>query len=157
MSSLRLLAAAWLAVGWGCAGGAPVAPASESEVSAPPERVLALRRRAEGFYLRLAHRRFDTLETYSDAIMRDHFASPDLFFDYYADLAEALHVAHFERSRPLGVELLDFVFEDEVTARVRVRFRGEDGRPLRPGSAELLRSDRWEWAAETWRIRPGKL
>jgi hypothetical protein len=141
-----------------CAGEPPPLAAPErGAVSVAPEAALALRHRVEGFYLRLAHRRFDTLETYNDFIMRDHFASLDLFFDYYADLAEDLALAQFERSRPTGVEVLEFLFEDAKTAQVLVRFRGNDGRPLRPGSVELVRIDRWELAEGTWWVRPGKL
>ena len=141
-----------------CASEPPPLPAPEhGAVAVAPELALALRHRVEGFYLRLAHRRFDTLETYNDFIMRDHFASLDLFFDYYADLAEDLAAAQFERSRPSEVDVLEFLFEDAKTAEVLVRFRGNDGRPLRPGSVELVRSDRWEWSEGTWWVRPGKL
>ena len=141
-----------------CAGEPPPLPAPEGgSLAVEPARALALRRRAEGFYLRLAHRRFNTLETYNDYIMRDHFQSQDLFFDYYADLAEDLLEADFEKGRPLAVEVLEFAFDDPAAARVLVRFRGDDGRPLRPGSTRLVRSDRWEWADGTWWLRPGRL
>jgi hypothetical protein len=140
-----------------CAGAPAPLPVERGAIAVPAEVALALRRRVEGFYLRLAHRRFDTLETYHDFIMRDYFSSLGLFFDYYADLAEDLALAEFERSRPTGVEVLEFAFEDPRTARVLVRFRGNDGRPLRPGSVQLVRTDRWEWADDTWWVRPGKL
>jgi len=141
-----------------CAGEVPrLSVPEEGAVVVGSERALSLRRRTEGFYLRLAHRRFNTLETYNDFIMRDHFRSLDLFFDYYADLAQALVEADFEKSRPTGIEVLEFLFEDPQTAQVLVRFRGRDGRPLRPGSTQLVRTDRWEWADDTWWIRPGKL
>ena len=136
---------------------APTLDAPRGAVPVAPEAALALRHRVDGFYLRLAHRRFDTLETYNDFIMRDHFASLDLFFDYYADLAEDLAEARFERSRPTGVEVLEFLFEDPKTAQVLVRFVGDDGRPLRPGSVDLVRTDRWEFADGTWWLRPGKV
>jgi transposase len=142
----------------GCAGDPGPLPAPEGgSVAVDAELALGLRHRAEGFYLRLAHRRFDTLETYNDNIMRDYFQSLDLFFDYYADLAEDLLDADFDKSRPYAVEVLEFLFENPQTAQVLVRFRGFDGRPLRPGSRQLIRTDRWEWADGTWWIRPGKL
>jgi hypothetical protein len=142
----------------GCAGDPPPLPAPEhGAVAVAPEVALALRHRLDGFYLRLAHRRFDTLETYNDFIMRDHFTSLDLFFDYYADLAEDLATAQFDRNRPTDVDVLEFLFEDTTKALVLVRFRGEDGRPLRPGTVELVRTDRWEWSEGTWWVRPGKL
>jgi hypothetical protein len=154
----RAIAALLVALATACAGSPPPIPAPEhGAVAVVPEVALALRHRAEGFYLRLAHRRFDTLETYNDFIMRDHFASLDLFFDYFADLAEDLAGAQFDRSRPTDVEVLEFLFEDPKTAQILVRFRGKDGRPLRPGSVELVRTDRWELVDGTWWIRPGKL
>jgi hypothetical protein len=145
-----------LACAIACAG-TPTLDAPRGSVAVAPEVALALRHRVDGFYLRLAHRRFDTLETYNDFIMRDHFASLDLFFDYYADLAEDLALARFDRSRPTGVEVLEFLFEDAKTAQVLVRFIGDDGRPLRPGSVELVRTDRWEFSEGTWWLRPGKV
>jgi len=154
----RPAAALLLALAAACAGNPPPLAAPEhGAVAVEPEVALALRHRVEGFYLRLAHRRFDTLETYNDFIMLDHLASLDLFFDYYADLAEDLTRAQFDRSRPTSVEVLEFLFEDPKTAEVLVRFVGNDGRPLRPGSVELVRTDRWEWAEGTWWVRPGKL
>ena len=154
----RVTAALLLALVCACAGEPPPLPAPEhGAVAVAPEVALALRHRVEGFYLRFAHRRFDTLETYNDFIMRDHFASLDLFFDYYADLAEDLAAARFDRSRPTDVEVLEFLFEDPTTAQVLVRFRGDDGRPLRPGSVEIVRTDRWELAEGTWWLRPGKV
>jgi hypothetical protein len=145
-----------LALATACAGP-PVLDAPHGGVAVAPEVALALRHRVDGFYLRLAHRRFDTLETYNDFIMRDHFASLDLFFDYYADLAEDLLAARFDRSRPTEVFVLEFLFEDLNTAQVLVRFVGDDGRPLRPGSVELVRTDRWEFVDGTWWLRPGKV
>jgi len=152
----RAAALVALALATACAGP-PVLDAPHGGVAVAPEQALALRHRVDGFYLRLAHRRFDTLETYNDFIMRDHFASLDLFFDYYADVAEDLAEARFDRSRPTGVEVLEFLFEDAKTAQVLVRFVGDDGRPLRPGSVELVRTDRWEFVDGTWWLRPGKV
>ena len=153
----RTIAAAALLLALAACAGVPTLEAPHGAVAVAPEVALGLRHRVEGFYLRLAHRRFDTLETYNDFIMRDHFQSLDLFFDYYADLAEDLAAARFDRSRPTGVEVLEFLFEDAKTAQVLVRFTGDDGRPLRPGTVELVRTDRWELAEGTWWLRPGKV
>jgi hypothetical protein len=142
-----------------CAGDrpppAPPLPPSAAEVD--PARAEELGRRTEGFYLRLAHRRFNTLETYSDNIMRDYFQTLDVFYDYYADLAQDLIDADFEKSRPQDVRVLEVSFETPRRAQVRVRFEGRDGRPLRPGGTSLVRVDRWERSDGTWWIRPGKL
>jgi hypothetical protein len=141
-----------------CGGRLDRIPAPEGGgLAVDSDAALEFQRRTDGFYLRLAHRRFNTLETFDDFVLRDHFQSPDLFFDYYADLAQALTDRNFDKSRPFGVRLEAFLFEDARTARVQVRFEGWDGRPLRPGTTELLRVDRWDWADGTWWLHPGKL
>jgi hypothetical protein len=119
--------------------------------------VLGFYSRAESFYARLAKRRLNALETFNDAFLREHFRSKDAFFDYYADLAHQLDLAHFEKSRPSGVEVEEFVFEAKGLAWVQVRFRGADDRPMRPDSTTLVRRDRWELGDGTWSIIPGKL
>jgi len=153
----RALAAALVVLLAGCRGPAPMEALETRATAVPPETALTLKRRADGFYLRLAHRRFNTLETYNDRIMREHFRSPALFLDYYADLAQDLADAHFEKRRPRRIEVRELVFEDPGLARVQVRFVGADDRPLRPGEVDLVRVDRWEWAEGAWWIQPGKL
>jgi hypothetical protein len=143
-------------LGCGRVRGVLFAPEGTGVVVSSDE-ALQFRRRIDGFYPRLAHRRFNALETFNDFILRDHFQTPDLFFDYYADLAQALDVARFEKSRPYEVLIQEFLFENVRTARVQVRFTGWDDRPLRPGSTRLVRIDRWHWDEGTWWIRPGKL
>ena len=140
----------------GCRGGSAPAPELRS-VAVAAETALQLRRRVDGFYLRLASRRFNTLETYSDRIMREHFRSPNLFLDYYADLAQAFADAHIERRRPLRVDVLELRFEDPRRARVEVRFVGDDDRPLRGFQVSFERVDRWEWLDGTWWVQPGKI
>ena len=148
------LVAALIAIG--CAGVTPIPEPAGGSVSPPPETVLAFYQRAEGFYQSLVHRRFDTLETFNDEALREHFVSRDAFFEYYADLAYALSRAHFEGNRPSSVELVDFLFEDLERARVQVRFVGGDDRPLRPDRTHLVRIDVWELADGQWRLRaPG--
>ena len=141
----------------GCRGPGLIPAPESGSVVVDSETALTLRRRADGFYLRLAGRRFNTLETYGDRIMREHFREPTLFLDYYADLAQGFEDADFEKRRPLRVEVREFVFESPSAAEVQVRFVGEDARPLRPIPVEMIRSDRWEWSEGTWWIQPGKL
>ncbi len=112
---------------------------------------------AEKFYTTLIRRRFNTLETFNDHVLRDYFQTPDAFFDYYADLAQSLEAARFERSRPTSVVIEEFLFENRFIAQVQVRFVGENSRPLNPGKTELIRVDRWERVDGRWWIRPGKL
>ncbi len=139
-----------------CGGAGVLAAPETGSVAVASAAAMYLQRRTAGFYLRLANRRFNALETYHDFIMRGHFRTPELFLDYYADLAENLALAHFERGSPVAVEVGDFLFEDALTAQVEVRFTGADDRPLRPGHVEVVRVDRWEWADGTWWIRPGR-
>jgi hypothetical protein len=126
-------------------------------VAVDADTAIEFDQRTEVFYQRLLLRRFNTLETFNDPVLREHFRTPDLFYDYYADLAQNLDEAHFEKSRPLGVEVQEFVFDSPEEARVQVRFVGDDGRPLRPGKVALIRRDRWEKADGGWWLVPGKL
>ena len=136
-------------------GRIPEPPGGAVAVSG--EIALSFHERAEAFYERLILRRFNTLETFNDPLLRGHFRSEDLFFDYYADLAAHLDEAHFEKSRPTSFEVQEFVFEDSARVVVQVRFDGEDDRPLRPGSITLVRRDFWERSGESWWINPRQL
>lgn len=140
-----------------CRATPPLPLPEGGAIAVASDTALNLRRRADGFYLRLAHRRFNSLETFSDRIMREHFRSPTLFLDYYADLAQDFADANFEKRRPQRIEVLELLFENPGQARVQVRFVGADDRPLRPGAVELVRVDRWEWADGTWWVVPGKI
>jgi hypothetical protein len=143
----------------GCAGSAagPIPLPPGTGVAPGPDAVLGFYARAEAFYARLAQRRLNALETFNDAFLREHFRTKDAFFDYYADLAHHLDQAHFEKSRPSGVEVEELVFETDALAWVQVRFRGADDRPMRPDSTILVRRDRWELANGSWWLVPGKL
>jgi hypothetical protein len=142
----------------GCALGSPHIPEPPSgSVGVAGEYAIEFLDRIETFYNRLIQRRFNTLETFNDVVLRDHFQSQDAFFDYYAELAQTLHDANFERTRSFEVEVEEFVFESRFLARVQVRFRGKDRRPLRPGTTVLIRQDLWERVDERWWIQPAKL
>jgi len=112
--------------------------------------------RASAFYGRLARRRFDSIETYQDEALRGFFRSEASFSDYYADLAGALVERHFEKSRPISLEVLELRLEGPGRGFVQVRVVGDDGRPLRRGRVWLLRNDRWERVEGVWRIAPGR-
>jgi hypothetical protein len=118
--------------------------------------LLEFHQRATAFYTRLAKRRFDSIQTYQDEALRDHFRSEEAFADYYADLTSALVEAHFEKNRPVALEVVEFALEGPGRARVVVRLLGEDGRPLRRGSVQLERNDRWERIDGAWWIVPGR-
>jgi hypothetical protein len=112
--------------------------------------------RASAFYGRLARRRFDSIETYQDDALRDFFRTDVDYSDYYADLAGALVEAHFEKNRPLSLEVLELRLEGPGRGQVHTRIVGDDGRPLRPGRVRLERNDRWERIEGVWRIAPGR-
>ena len=153
--ALRVGVAVLAAACAGSDGSIPIPPGSG--VAPEPQAVLEFHARAVAFYARLAQRRLNALETFNDAFLREHFRTKDAFFDYYADLAHQLDLAHFEKSRPSGVEVEELVFETNSLAWVQVRFRGADDRPLRPDSTTLVRRDRWELGDGSWWIIPGKL
>ena len=150
LTTVRSVAGIWTGLAIALAGLAcssatghiPKPPAGSVGVSG--EYALDFLTRAETFYGRLIRRRFNTLETFNDNVLRDHFRTPDAFFDYYADLAQTLDEANFERSRPESLLVEEFLFENRFRALVQVRFLGDDDRPLRPGRAALVRLDRWE-------------
>ena len=153
-----IMRASLLAVllGVACASsGAIPEPAARVEVA--PELALALHQGTESFYGRLVERRVNALETFNDPLLRQYFRSEDLFFDYYAELAQSLADAHFEKSRPFAVEVQELIFESDALARVQVVFRGYDNRPLRPNRVALVRLDQWQFEKDAWSITPGKL
>ena len=135
----------------------PATRPDDRETLVDEQDTLAFRQRIHAFYQRLVARRFNTLETFNDSMLRDAFRSIDLFFDYYADFAEGLAEADFEKSRPDTAAVLDFVFDDARNARVLVRFVGKDGRPLRFGTVHLDRTDHWEGAEGRWWVTPERL
>ncbi len=139
---------------------APLPPAqdvAEPRALLDEAETLVFRQRIHAFYQRLVQRRFNTLETFNDVVLRAHFRNPESFFDYYANLAESFSAAHFEKSRPVSVAIHEFVFDDPDRVRVQIEFVGEDDRPLRPNKVVLIRQDRWEQSAGNWWVAPGKL
>jgi hypothetical protein len=159
---VRAPRAAWLAalLAAACAGGAADAPAPDRAhgvAMVESEAVHGFHARAATFYGRLARRRFNTRVTYKDPGLRGFFETEAAFADYYAELAQALLDAAFEKNRPVALDVLEFSFEAPGQARVRVRLLGEDARPLRWGQTELVRTDRWERRQGIWWLVPGKL
>lgn len=140
-----------------CASVGPVPAPAGSSIRVEPRTALAFHDRVTLFYDRLLLRRFNTLETFNDPLLRDYFGSLDHFFDYYADLAQAFADANFEKSRPTEVEVQEFLFEDPRHAVVQVRFGGLDDRPLRPGRSAFVRWDRWERVDGDWWVVPSRL
>ncbi len=133
----------------------PASPASPPATS--DEAVLGFHERAQAFYERLAQRRFNTLATYNDPALHGYFETLDAYSDYYAQLAEALAAAHFEKNRPLAAELQEFAMESSGRARVRFRLVGRSSQPLRFWRVSIERDDIWEQRGDRWWIVPGKL
>ena len=150
-------ALALLASSAGCLSAGPVPETLAGSVPVSPAASLAFYMQASGFYQSLVQRRFNTLETFNDPLLRDQFQNESRFFDYYADLADNLNRADFERSRPVQVEIQDFIFENPWLVHVQLRFVGEDDRPLRPKKTTLGRLDRWERVDGRWWLAPEKL
>jgi hypothetical protein len=111
--------------------------------------------RASQFYEGLTGRRFNSLTTFRDPALREFFESPESFSDYFADLAQDLAEAHFERNQPLVTSVEEFAVDAPGRARVRVRMGGANGLPLRFWSTSLTREDRWERRNGRWWIVPG--
>ena len=154
---IAVLGAAWFFASLaGCAGSRPLPP-PEQPVEVDAAALSGFVARIDSFYQLLPGRRFNTLDTFHDPALRGYFRSEDRFFDYYADLSQGLELAHFAKSRPDLARVVEFVFDASDRARVQVVLRGEDGRPLRPDTTDLIRIDRWEWAEENWWIAPEKL
>lgn len=167
----------------GCAGrGADDAPAPFDigvvEEGAGGRRALMLL--ANDFYKRIANRRFNSIATYQDPSLREFFRTEQAWSDYYADLVQKLEDASFEAVRPTRVDIVSIDFEErdaaetegmdpaqvdplitvlepQLTARIVVRFTGENGKPLRWWSTSTLRKDRWKRIEGRWWIVPGKL
>jgi hypothetical protein len=163
-----LLVVLWIGPGVGCSSVRSLLPFSERTAVArgdpshgievvSNEAVVDFYERAVFFYSRLARRRFNTLATFRDELLRDYFRSEIAFSDYYADLAEAMENSHFEQNRPLSLDVVEFVVEGPGSARVNTRIVGENGLPLRFWGTHLDRVDRWERVEGTWWIAPGKL
>jgi len=119
--------------------------------------IVEFHERAQAFYDRLSLRRFNTHATYTDAVLRGHFRTPEAFYDYYADLSYALDEQVFEKNRSVWAEVEEFALEAPGRARVQVSLRGDNGRPLRWWTRALLREDLWERVEGRWWIVPGKL
>ncbi len=167
-----LLAAASLVAGAGCSSPfsseldpRPLEPVERGEYDGPgPELASAQRadtwdveRLARVFYTRIVNRRFNSIATFHDPALRELFASPEAFADYFAAFADALDSAHFEALRPEAAALERISVLDPDAVLVTVRFRGQNSLPLRWWSVELARTDRWERADGRWWIIPGKL
>lgn len=137
----------------------PVPPPVPAAASLAPsdQAVLGFHERAEAFYLRLAQRRFNTLATYNDPMLRGYFETQEAYSDYYARLAQQLTEAHFEKNRPLIAEVQEFTLEGTTRARVRFRLVGKSGRPFRFWSTSVEGEDVWEQTGGRWWIVPGKL
>jgi hypothetical protein len=146
-----------LLLGVACASAGAIPEPEGISVAVPADTALGLHLGTESFYGRLVQRRVNALETFNDPVLRKYFRSEDLFFDYYAELAQSLADAHFEKSRPFAVEVQEMIFESAELARVQVVFRGYDNRPLRPNRVALVRRDQWRYEKESWSITPGKL
>lgn len=136
-------------------GGDPDPPNRVSEVEVVESgEVQDFYARASEFYRRLEGRRFNSVASFRDAGLREYFEDEQSFTDYYADLADDLAVAHFQRSVPVGTAVDEFLVDGPGRARVKVKVIGRDGRPLRFWATAVEREDRWERRAGRWLLTP---
>lgn len=112
---------------------------------------------SEIFYQRITARRFNSLATFEDPALREFFKTEAAFADYYAAFAEALENANFESVRPTAVRLVRIERSSPNAVTVFVRFRGENGLPLRWWSTHVSRQDQWEFSSGRWWVIPGKI
>lgn len=119
--------------------------------------IVEFQERAQGFYDRLSLRRFNTHATYTDPVLREHFQDEIAFFDYYADFAHTLDQASVEKNRALVAEVKEFALEGPGRARVELRIRSNNGKPLRYWTVVIERRDVWERVDGVWFVVPGKL
>ena len=142
-----------------CLAPPPLAPPDLSEgVEIVDSRgITSFYERASAFYDRMARRRFNTLATYEDTTLRRYFQDDASFSDYYADLANHLAEAHFEKNRALELTVEEVLVDGPGRARVKVRIVGENALPLRIRRVILDREDRWERVGGEWWVVPGKL
>lgn len=143
----------------------PLDPVERGEYGGPPPTVTGARSSdiaevealARVFYTRIINRRFNSISTFHDPALRELFASPEAFADYFAAFADALTEAHFDALRPTSAALEQIDVLDADAVLVTVRFGGQNSLPLRWWSVELTRTDRWERSDGRWWIIPGKL
>lgn len=154
---MRALAAAALILGLACASQSNLPP-RESFTGGPELDLARLTSLSGDFYDRLENRRFNSLATFQDPGLREFFRTRESYSDYYAELAFELDTARFEASRPTQVVVEEVVRESARQVRLRIRFTGENGLPLRWWTIDLVREDVWEVdEAGRWWIVPGKV
>lgn len=112
--------------------------------------------RASEFYRRLEGRRFNSVVSFRDEGLRAYFESEQTFTDYFADVADDLAKANFQRSLPTSTEVKEFLVDGPGRARVHVRVVGDDGRPLRFWTTSIEREDRWERRGGQWWVTSAK-
>ena len=134
-------------------GGAKGSRTSEVEVVQSAD-VADFYTRAAEFYKRLEGRRFNSVVSFRDAGLRAYFENEQAFTDYYADVADHLTTAHFERSVPVHTSVDEFLVDGPGRARVQVRIVGDDERPFRFWTSTVRREDRWERRSGQWWITP---
>jgi len=139
-----------------CFGGAspaptPTVPVSDAEAAAFSARITKFYDALEGVPL-------DALVTYDNKELRDCFASPEGFTDYFSALATAARLEQFRYTTARHVQIKEFNFETPEDATVWVSFISVNQRTLRFWSIHFDRLDAWHRGDDgVWRIVPAKL
>ena len=139
-----------------CFGGA--SPAPNATVPVSDAEAAAFSERITRFYSALEGVPLDALVTYENKGLRDCFASPEGFTDYFSALATAARLAAFRYTTARSVQIREFNFETPEDATVDVSFISVNQRTLRFWSIHFDRVDTWHRAEDgVWRIVPAKL
>ena len=139
-----------------CFGGASPAPAPSIPVS--DAEAAAFSERITKFYSALEGVPLDAVVTYESKGLRDCFASPAGFSDYFSALATAARLESFRYTTARSVQIREFNFDTPEDATVLVSFISVNQRALRFWSIHFERLDTWHRGDDgVWRIVPAKL
>ena len=118
--------------------------------------VLEFHERASAFYGRLAHRRFNSIETFRTRCCASSSA-PSALLGLLRRLAQEPDDAHFEQNRPLALEVLEFRFEGPGRRAGRDPHHGRE-RPAAAARHRATSTARTAGSAVdgTWWIVPGR-
>jgi hypothetical protein len=119
--------------------------------------VVEFAERIDRFYASLEGRSLDSMMTFEDERLRSYFDRPGAFSDYYASLANQVRDADFRFAAAERVEIREFRFQDERTARVELWLFGRHFRRLRFWQLRLARTDTWWHNGDDWVVAPDRL
>jgi hypothetical protein len=139
-----------------CFGGGS-APVASTDAQLSDSEVAAFSARIESFYSALEDVPLDALVTYENKQLRECFASPGAFSDYFSALATEARERSFRDTTARSVRIREFHFDAPDQASVVVAFTSVHQRSLRFWSIGFDRHDTWKQTDGVWLIVPEKL